>query len=371
MKIISYLNKLEELSFCKDEVILSCDKLSRFSKNSKEELISLYEKTIENSLDCILEWDILMQEYEFSLAKELLLSLPEGLRSKIRVNDPGAIYFLRKHFPKTKIQLNLEVGNHNKHALQSWIEFLGDSLDRVILSIELPKAKISEYINEFPNIDFELLGLGRILIFYTPRKLVSIHTKKVHSGPIEISASSEESPHKGFPVVENNHGTFMFNTKDFSLIEYANELKEMGLKFFRVDNRFLESQIALELDSLQEQWPAKTHSGFYRINKSDVLFKKLKNKHLSKKDETFLGEILSSKKDKYLGLQLKNPKLSLSTGDKLYIISPEGKEKEINLKWLKNPIGQEIKSSHAPHFVLIPPLGGISSKSMVYLRKNL
>jgi len=49
--------------------------------------------------------------------------------------------------------------------------------------------------------------------------LSPLEEKKHLNDALEAYGTSEESPHSGFPIVENRHGTFMFNVKDLSLLE--------------------------------------------------------------------------------------------------------------------------------------------------------
>src|SRR5690606_12776528 len=144
-----------------------------------------------------------------------------------------------------------ENGNHNLRALEGWIELASGRMERIVLSIELSKTAISEYVTKL-KVPCELLGFGRILLFYTPRPLLSALVPERVSQNEELAAlgESEESPHKGFPIVENQHGTFMFHIKEFCLVEFAKELKEMGLSYFRIDQRWESPSQILPLVSL-------------------------------------------------------------------------------------------------------------------------
>ena len=49
--------------------------------------------------------------------------------------------------------------------------------------------------------------------------------KSMTSGEfLEATGESEESPHKGFPLIENSHGTFMFHIKRLFLLEHLEHL---------------------------------------------------------------------------------------------------------------------------------------------------
>jgi U32 family peptidase len=113
-----------------------------------------------------------MTSKAFERALENLSKVSLSNFQSIRVQDPGALYYLMEKFPEIKIQLNLETGNHNLRAIRGWVDLVGERLEKIILSSELNREKLGEYINAFKSHDFtfELLGLGKILLFYTPWK---------------------------------------------------------------------------------------------------------------------------------------------------------------------------------------------------------
>jgi putative protease len=234
----------------------------------------------------------------------------------------------------------------------------------------------------------EVLIYGRILLFYTPRSLLSnakSRTQNLLSNPLpdilEMTGSSCESPHRGFPVLENKHGTFMFNTKNLCLIEHIAELADCGVKFFRLDLRFdnifcelsniVELQqhfsddtaIALK-EKLKKYFPVTR--GFYPVNKTNVLFEKLKNQNLlSQNNNDQIGEVIDVLKGQYLAIELNNAKADLCVGDLLSLTTPEGKIKTMRALKIKNLKGEEIDRAVPGSIVLIDHLRGISAKSLV------
>ena len=53
----------------------------------------------------------------------------------------------------------------------------------------------------------------------------------------QAKANSEESPHRGFTIIENIHGSFMLNPKKQSLLQVLDQVLECGVEFLRVDQR--------------------------------------------------------------------------------------------------------------------------------------
>jgi putative protease len=283
MKLTSYARSVHDLSVMKNEglteVILEPKSLSRFGKLTNDEFMTFSQHARKLGLRVLLEWDILMTEDVFAAKLtdvELLLPYADA----VRVQDPGALNWGIEHAGKP-LQFIAENGNHNLKALQGWIDLAAQKMERIVLSIELPKTALQEYVQKL-TVPCELLGFGRILLFYTPRPLLSALIPEKVSQNEELAAlgESEESPHKGFPIIENQHGTFMFHIKEFCLVDFASELSELGLAYFRIDQRW-ENRIADVLslvkdfssekfDYFRTAYPQDLMRGFYLVNKTDV-----------------------------------------------------------------------------------------------------
>jgi putative protease len=282
------------------------------------------------------------------------------------------------------VQFIAESGNHNLVGLQKWVSYIGARLDRLVLSIELNKDKISDY-NKHLNCDTELLVLGRVLLFYSPRKLLSVmlpeddekRTQQIVSDKyLEAIGESEESPHKGFPLIENNHGTFMFHVKDLFLLDKYDVLATLGLSHLRIDLRHKEDLSLLafickeeskaqNFSAVKEVYGKDVIRGYFQINKSDVLFKKLKNYRIQRKDESYIGEIVEIVKGDYMAVQIRGEQ-TLRVDDELKFITPEGKEYLCKVHFLKDISYSEVDSKSKGQMALINYMGGVWPKSQVY-----
>lgn len=380
MKLTTYARSLHELNILKDqgyeEVILESKSLSRFGKLSGEEFITLSTRARELNLRVLLEWDILMTEDVFAAKiPELEQLLPHV--DAIRVQDHGALNWAIENTQKP-LQFIAENGNHNIRALQGWIRLSEGRLERVILSIELSKTTIQEYVEKL-GVPCELLGFGRIILFYTPRPLLSALVPEKLAVNEEIAAlgESEESPHKGFPIVENQHGTFMFHIKEFCLVDYADDLRKVGLAFFRIDQRWetpsriceisenVKNFDAEKFEVLKNDYSQDLMRGFYLVNKTDVLFAKLKNSRLQKREGDYIGEVLEAEKSSHLAIMVKNPR-GLKFTDGLKILHPKGETFEAKIYSLKNLALEDVTEIPAGQIAVIQFIGGIWVKSQVF-----
>jgi putative protease len=380
MNIISFAQnilEIEELiSSGVTEVIVSCRELSRFSTTTLEELINILNNKHKFKCKITLEWDALFQEEKFQFAKKTFLKLPLHEINSIRVQDPGTVNFIKNNYDWIKIQLILETGNHNLIGLKRWSDFLGNQLERLILSNELSKEILESYAKNL-NTPIEVLVLGRILLFYSPRSLLHKVLNNLDEF-IEASGTSEESPHSGFPLLENAHGTFMFNVKDLSLLENIEELNNINIINYRIDLRFddlkkdknkIIEKIKNPLAELKLNGPRPFVKGFYNINKTDVLFVKLKNKRIQRKDENYIGEIIDVERDAHLCVMLKNS-IVFKEEFNVKMVTPEGKVKKTSIKRILNSEKKVIQNAENETIILLPYVNGITVKTQIYFDSN-
>jgi len=347
------------------EVLICLNDFSKkaYFESSELKKISSYFKNL--GLKVVLDFDALVLNENFGSLIDRFKVLDSTLFDSVRAQDFGVIEYL---FCETdfSLQLNLETGHHNLLAIESWINYLGQRLEKVILSYELPKDSVSKFAQKLKNhsIKAEILGLGKILLFYSPRKLLSRLDESFEDFAL---AHSLESPHKGFKVYENIHGSFMYHLKDLCLFDFTTFL----------DENFIEMRVELSEELL---WPlklCKKHvqsnpqsytQGYFKVNKSDILFNKLKNQHLLKNDETYIGEVIEAKKGEYLAV-LCNGSVEAALGASVSLISPEGLKKDFIMQSAQDANFNELAHFIEGKIVLLPYIKKMGPRSILSLDK--
>lgn len=373
--LVTYCENAHQIQKAKnaklEEVILSCRDLSRFNKSSVDDLNKQIQLANDLNLKVILEWDILMTENKMKVALNSFNSVDLSNVNAIRVQDLGAFEYVFQNTNKP-IHIIAEGKNHNVDSLVYYKKYAQDRLERFVLSLELTREKLLEY-KKVLDTPIEFLVLGRILLFYTPRNLLSALDLEEYNDEIIALGESEESPHKGFPLVENIHGTFMFHIKHQYLLNHLNEID--FIDYHRVDLRFDgDYELLDEVHSLyingdmstfdKSKYKFDTIRGFFKINKTNILFKKLKNQKVQRKDEDYIGEIIDAQKPSHLVLHIKKSKLK--AGDNLIFHNPEGKNINIQINQLKTLMGKEIQEASQGDFVQIKYHSQLWVKSQAY-----
>lgn len=374
MKMLSYVESIEELKQLKargfNEVIIASQALSRVGRVADNDIEPLARAAKDYGLKVFLELDILLTEGQFDAYVCRFSQLKLELFDALRVQDLGVAQYCFEQTNQT-LHLITETGNVSLACLKAWEDYFGPRLSRLVLSQQVTQKHLAN-LKKVLTSELEYLVWGRILLFYTPRKLLSAldDIKRVENEVIEVLGSSEESPHKGFPITENQHGTFMFHIKELFLLE---KISELACDVMRFDFRFNGKMMDFDLEQASQKDFKRLHApdsfrGYFQINKSDVLFKKLKNQHLLRDDENYIGEIIESKKDEYMAISVK--KRQLRQGDTVVFKNPDGKEKEWQVEKLSDLFGEQKSHLNQGEMGLIKYCRGIWVKSQIYQKKT-
>ena len=362
----------QAFEFGAEEVILSPSELSRFGSLSIDEGLGLIEEARGLGLSVFLECDRLVLENDFNGYIQKIKEYPLHKVSALRILDPGVLNFAFKNF-SCGLHFIAETGNHNLLALKSWENHFSPKLKRIVLSTELSKDKIQKYAKGL-ELETELMVLGRILLLSTPRKIL---TDDQRAEVVEALAHSEESPHKNFPTLQNSTGTYYFHGKHLNLLNFKEELSDLSSVRFdlRFENSFDFLKPALlafeesDLTSFNKLYPFKSLRGFFHLNKTDVLFSKLKNEHFKrlKVNNNDYAEVVDRKKDAYLALRVLRP-FELKLADQIQFMTPEGKEKSMKVTHLSDLNRNDFTARRLRpgEYIMVNDCGGLWSKSILY-----
>ncbi|MCB0193080.1 MAG: U32 family peptidase [Anaerolineae bacterium] len=300
------------------EVLLEPALLARQGRLSLDEAGQLALIARQQSLRPVLVWDALMPERLMVDTRAQLTGPFLSMFDAVRVSDIGAAHWLHTHYPDLPLQLIVETGNHNWPALQGWCDIFSPSLERLVLSIELPEEKLVEYCHRLP-VGCEVLGVGLILLFYSPRSLLAQHLAPDAdtTSYIEAIASPDDSSSlRPLPTVETRHGTLMFLDKDQFILDRLDALRQAGLHTVRLDLRHLSHagqaatgivdlchRIKHDAAGLRADWPRPIRAPFFKANKTTAQFGRMKSKRHNYRDGDTLAEVIAGDNGRYVVFQ--------------------------------------------------------------------
>ncbi|MGC9525614.1 MAG: U32 family peptidase [Limnospira sp.] len=386
MRFNTFVGSVGDLERCRvcpnlKEVLLEPTLLARRGQLTVAEVRSLSEAAKKWGLRPVLVWDILMPERLMAEICDRISDWNIGQFAAIRVCDPGAAEWLTIHYPNLPIQLILETGNHNFEALMGWCELFAGSLERLILSTELPEHQLIEYCRKLP-VPCEVLGVGRILLFYSPRSLLSsIVSEGENRQFIETTARTEESGNRPLPTLETPHGTFLFLDKDWFILDQLDGLKNAGLHTLRLDLRHLgnNGDVAVDVDRicrqisedpvmLKKNWPVEARSPFFNANRTTSIFPRMKSKSkiARYRDEFCVAEALAGESGKYVVFQTLRP-FHISEIDKIVI--PTGQTVKIpETVVFKNLSGEGVERCDRDRILITDWIKKVTPGSLILRR---
>lgn len=326
MQFNTYVSSTSDLERCVQapqlqEVLLEPTLLARQGRLSAIATQDLAGAAQGLGLRPVLVWDALMPEQTLQSVVTALQEWDLSLFAAIRVSDLGAAHWVVQQLPQMPLQLVVEAGNHNLEALLGWCEYFSPSLERLVLSIELPEVKLVEYCQALP-VSCEVLGAGSILLFYSPRSLLAPHLEgdAEDSSYLQTNITYEDAPNRLFPTVESQHGTFMFLDKDQFILDRLTGLESAGCYTVRIDLRHLSDigEAACNIDQicqqalsasevLRSQWPKETRAPFFKANRTTTFFPRLRSKLTGQRQETCLAESIAGEGKQYVVFQSLRP----------------------------------------------------------------
>ena len=159
------------------------------------------------------------------------------------ISDPGVFAVARRVCPEIDIHISTQANNTNYGTYRFWWEL---GARRVVSARELSLAEIREIRDRIPEeMEIESFIHGAMCISYSGRCLLSnfLTGRDANQGACthpcrwKYSLVEETRPGEYFPVMENDRGTFIFNSKDLCMIEHIPEMVEAGIDSFKIEGR--------------------------------------------------------------------------------------------------------------------------------------
>ena len=159
----------------------------------------------------------------------------------ILVADLGVFTLAKEYAPDVELHISTQANNTNWAAVNAWAE-LGAS--RVVLAREVSLEEIKE-IREKCSVELEMFVHGAMCISYSGRCLMSNYLtgRDANRGSCaqpcrwNYALVEEKRPGQYFPVLEDERGTYIFNSKDMCLLPYLPDVIASGVDSLKIEGR--------------------------------------------------------------------------------------------------------------------------------------
>ncbi|WP_163831205.1 prephenate-dependent tRNA uridine(34) hydroxylase TrhP [Spartinivicinus ruber] len=302
------------------------------------------------------------------------------------MSDPGLIMLIKDRWPETEIHLSVQANVVNYASVEFWAR---QGINRIILSRELSLEEVAEIREKCPSMELEVFVHGALCIAYSGRCLLSGYmnhrdpnqgtctnacrwkydaheAKETPEGDVvpvqqvdpakvapqlgsgepsdEIVLLQEQGrPDQYMPAFEDEHGTYIMNSKDLRAVQHVPRFVEMGVHSLKIEGRTkshyyvartaqvyrqaINDAVAgkafnMELMDTLENLASRGYTeGFYRRHVHDEYQMYERGNSISDKQQ-FVGEVVDSDGE-MITINVKN---RFQVGDKLELMSPQGNQ---------------------------------------------
>ncbi|MBO5561540.1 MAG: U32 family peptidase [Firmicutes bacterium] len=187
--------------------------------------------------------NIFAHNEDFAELPDYVRFLKEINVDAVLVADPGVFSVIRETVPDLDIHISTQANNTNYHTALFW-QKLGAK--RIVMARELSLNEIKGISDNIPkNLEIESFVHGAMCISYSGRCLLSNYltgrdaNKGACSHPCrwEYFVTEKTRPNEYMPIVEDERGTFIFNSKDLCMIQFIPQLAEAGIYSLKIEGR--------------------------------------------------------------------------------------------------------------------------------------
>ena len=356
--------------------------------------------------------------------------------------DPGLIMQVREKWPEVPIHLSVQANTTNSATVKFWQRA---GISRIILSRELSLDEIESIRQDCPDMELEVFVHGALCIAYSGRCLLSGYFNrrdpnqgtctnacrwdyKTHAADDQASDAGDaqptklesdfdfaaaqqeaesafaatstcgggsrhpladrvylleekERPGQLMPIMEDEHGTYIMNSKDLRAVELVEKLAKIGVDSLKVEGRTkslyyvartaqvyrraiddavagrpFNPQLITELEGLANRGYT---SGFLERRPSQD-YQNYETGHSVATRSQFVGEIKSAK-DGWAEVETKN---RFAVGDWIEIITPQG-NRTVRLDVMKNAEGQSIDVAAGNPLRVWIPIDGPAEQGLI------
>ena len=291
--------------------------------------------------------------------------------------DPGLIMMIREKWPEMPIHLSVQANTLNSPSVKFW-QSVG--VERIILSRELSLEEVAQIRDDCPDVELEVFVHGSLCIAYSGRCLLSGYFN--HRDPNQGTCTNscrwnyrlknneadqsientgvwkpesdditsqqyviEEEGRQGeyMPIEEDEHGTYIMNSRDLRAVEHVHRLVDIGVDCLKIEGRTksyyytaratqiyrqaiddavsgkkFDPQLMSELENLAHRGYT---DGFFERHAPEEM-QRYRDSSSRSQRQIFAGEVIDfNSEDKRILVDIKN---KISVGDDMELLTSSG-----------------------------------------------
>ena len=357
--------------------------------------------------------------------------------------DAGLIMMVKEKWPEQVVHLSVQANTTNSAAVKFWQK---QGVSRIILSRELSLDEVQAIRNDCPDIELEVFVHGALCIAYSGRCLLSGYFNrrdpnqgtctnacrwdyKTHAADDQASDAGDaqptklesdfdfaaaqqeaesafaatstcgggsrhpladrvylleekERPGQLMPIMEDEHGTYIMNSKDLRAVEHVARLAKIGVDSLKIEGRTkslyyvartaqvyrraiddavagrpFNPELLLELEGLAN----RGYTGGLLERRPSQDYQNYITGHSVAHRSQFVGEVKSVREDGWAEVETKN---RFAVGDTLEIIHPSG-NRRVRLERMTSLEGAPVEVAPGSPVRVWVPLEGPSEGALI------
>jgi putative protease len=159
------------------------------------------------------------------------------------VSDPGVMSLIREQIPDAEIHLSTQANTTNYLTAGFWVS---QGVSRIVAAREMSLAELRVMRENLPDeIEIESFVHGAMCISYSGRCLLSnfMAGRDANKGACthpcrwKYSLVEEQRPGEYYPIEEDEHGSYILNSRDLCMIDCIPDLIDAGVTSLKIEGR--------------------------------------------------------------------------------------------------------------------------------------
>lgn len=333
------------------------------------------------------------------------------------MSDPGLIMLVREQWPDQEIHLSVQANAVNYATVEFWRR---QGIRRVILSRELALEEVATIREKVPEMELEVFVHGALCMAYSGRCLLSgymnhrdanqgactnacrwdykevagaedstgdlipvqnLESVQTYTPPRSILLEEPNEPGRTIAMHEDEHGTYIMNSRDLRAVQHVKALTEMGVHSLKIEGRTKSVYYAARtaqvyrraiddaaagrdfdmelMDELEAMSNRGYTEGFFRRHPPQE-YQRYEAGTSTLGTQQLAGEVIDAD-PQWVTLAVKN---RFERGNDVLLITPEG-NRRFPLEVLENRKGEAIEVAPGDgHVVRVPRPEGLSDAAL-------
>lgn len=210
---------------------------------SKEDMREGIKYAHERGKKVYLTANILPHNDDIEEFEDFITEIKDYGFDAVLIADLGLFDMMQEFAPEIPIHVSTQANNVNYRSAIKWYKM---GAKRVVLAREMSFREIAEFQQKIPeDLELEAFIHGAMCISYSGRCLLSNYMTGrdsnmgacAHPCRWNYKLVEETRPGEYMDVMENERGTFIFNSKDLCTIRHIPELVQSGIASLKIEGR--------------------------------------------------------------------------------------------------------------------------------------